>query len=398
MSSIIYTPTPTPIPTSAPNSANNANNANNANTPTLYLFIINARHLSIRRDKIKAVVKQIADLYKFRVIPKFIINSDPVDIEPKLSAMNDRFSYAPCGIAEYDKLIEVLNIETLSNIFKHNDIWQQIVNGVYQTNDIFMVIEDDVVIVEQNLESCRDLLEYASNPENNSQWDMLFPGLSQPINNDINTPITLKPVMSTFKIIPSKESYIINKNAAKILLNMFNESKITYSMRIQLSKYLLTANNNIDGSVKIKAMIPNRRCTVDGSKLGFFPTTLHNNNILLYNGEYMELFNIYMQSVPEIKKQLGHVKHIYNLVKHLSSPDITHIYAIILMKAECFDEAENYLQLSLDQTKQYQGILNNRCDICNNIINLYEKLQTDISTISKNPSKYTNYKLVPLKD
>ena len=81
-------------------------------TPTLYLFIINARHLSIRRDKIKMVVKQIADLYKYRIIPKFINTNDPVDIEPKLASMNDRFSYTPCGIEEYDKLIEVLNIET----------------------------------------------------------------------------------------------------------------------------------------------------------------------------------------------------------------------------------------------------------------------------------------------
>jgi tetratricopeptide (TPR) repeat protein len=145
-------------------------------------------------------------------------------------------------------------------------------------------------------------------------------------------------------------------------------------------------------------MIPNRRCTIDGSKLGFFATTLHNNNILLYNGEYMELFNILIQNPEDIKKLLGRAKQIYNLTKHMASPDITHIYAVILMKVDNFDEAEDYLNLALEQTRKFQGIINNRCDICNNIINLYEKLQSDISTISKNPSKYTNYNLVSLKD
>ena len=68
------------------------------------------------------------------------------------------------------------------------------------------------------------------------------------------------------------------------------------------------------------------------------------------------------------------------------------------MKMENYDEAEDVLKLALDQTRQSQGILNNRCDICNNIVNLYEKLQTDIKTISKNPSKYSNYNVIPLKD
>ena len=122
MSSIIYQPKTTQT-TQITHATNN--------DPTLYLFIINARHLSLRRDKIKVVVKQIADLYKYRVIPKFISTNDPVDIEPKLASMNDRFSYEPSGDGDFDRLIEILNIETLSNIFKHIDIWQSIVTGVY---------------------------------------------------------------------------------------------------------------------------------------------------------------------------------------------------------------------------------------------------------------------------
>ena len=364
------------------------------NDPTLYLFIINARNLSIRREKIKVIVKQIADNYKYRVIPKFISSNDPVDIEPKLASMNDRFSYEPSGDVDFDRLIEVLNIETLSNIFKHNDVWQSIATGVYNTNDLFLVIEDDIILVEQNIQSLRDVLEYVTISSNNSKWDILFPGLAQPANVG-NQEIELTPVSSVFKVIPSKESYFINKQSAEVLLKIFNESKITYSLRVQLSKFLF---NNKDTICPIKAMIPNRRCTIDGSKLGFFPTSIHNNNILLYNGEYMELYKLFMLPVSDIKQQLSRVKQIYNMTKHISSPDITHLYAVILMKLENYDEAEDILKLALDQTRQAQGIINNRCDICNNIINLYEKQQDDIKAISKNPSKYSNYNLIPLKD
>lgn len=385
MSSIIY----------HPKSSQSSSVCTNGNSnPTLYLFIINARHLSIRRDKIKAVVKQIAELYKYRVIPKFISTNDPIDIEPLLANMKDRIVYEQCGDPDYDRLLDVLNIETLSNIFKHMDVWGQITNGVFNNNDLFLVIEDDTVIMESNIQQFRELFEYLTNNSNSSQWDLLFPGLAQP-NNSIGMPIELTPVTSIFKVIPSKESYFINKSTAAHLLQVSNETKISYGLRIQLSKYLFTNKSMING---IKAMIPNRRCTIDGSKLGFFPTTLHNNNILLYNGEYMELFNIFVQSPHEIKEKFSRAKQIYNSTKHIASPDITHIYAVLLMKMENYDEAEDVLKLALDQTRQAQGILNNRCDICNNIVNLYEKLQTDIKTISKNPSKYSNYDIIPLKD
>ena len=367
--------------------------------PTLYLFIINARHLSIRRDKVKTIVKQIADIYKYRVIPKFITTNDPVDLEPQLANMKDRIGYDQCGDQDFDKLLEVLNIETLSNLFKHMDVWSQITNGVYNPNDLFLVIEDDTVIMNDNIQQFRDLFDYLinNNNNNNSQWDILFPGLAQP-NNTTSKEIELTTVSSIFKIIPSKESYFINKQTAHTLMKVFNETKISYSFRIAISKYLFTTTKNAININSIKAMIPNRRCTIDGSKLGFFPTTIHNNNLLLYNGEYMELFTIFTLPVDEIKRQFQRAKQIYNSTKHINSPDITQIFGVILMKLEKYDEAEDILKLAIDQTKQAQGILNNRCDICNNIVNLYEKLQTDISHISKNPSKYSNYDSIPLKD
>ena len=364
------------------------------NDPTLYLFIINARHLSNRREKIKAIVKQIAELYKYRVIPKFISTNDPTDLEPKLGDMKDRIGYDPCGDQDFDKLLEVLNIETLSNMFKHMDVWAQVVNGIYNPNDLFLVIEDDAIIMNDNIQQFRDLFEYVTNSNNNSQWDILFPGLAQPVSNK---EIELTPVTNNFKVIPSKESYFINKQAAITLTRVLNETKISYSLRISLSKYFFTSKNMININ-NIKAMIPNRRCTIDGSKLGFFPTSIHNNNMLLYNGEYMELFSIYMQSNDEIVQKYARVKQIYNSTKHINSPDLTHIFGIILMKLEKYDEAEDILKLAIDQIRQNQGILNNRCDICNNIVNLYEKLQTDIKSISKNPSKYSNYDLIPLTD
>ena len=387
MSSIIYQP-------------------NQTSNPILYLFVINARNLTIRRDKVKAIVKQITDIYKYRVIPKFITTNDPSDLEPRIANMKERICYDKCGDAEYDALIEVLNIETLSNTFKHIDVWTQIINGVYNPNDLFLVIEDDTIIMNDNIQPFSDLFNYLTdtNTNTNAKWDILFPGLAQP-NNITNKEIELTPVVSSFKIIPSKESYFINKHAANILLKVLNENKITYSLRVTLSKYLFTVNanntsnaNNASNANSIKAMIPNRRCTIDGSKLGFFPTSLHNNNILVYNGEYMELFSIYAQSIDEITQKYSRVTQIYNLTKHINSPDLTHLFGAILMKLEKYEEAEDILKIAIDQIRQNQGMLHIQCDICNSIVKLYEKLQNDITSISNIPSKYNNYDIIPLKD
>ena len=198
MSSIIYQPTPVQTPT-----------LSNPIDPTLYVFIINARHLAIRRERIKGVVKQIADLYKYRVIPKFISTNDPGDLEPMLANMKDRISYDQCGDADYDKLLEMLNIEVLSNYFKHADVWLQITNGVYNPNDLFLVIEDDCSIMPQTIQQVHQLLTYVSDVSNHSSWDMLFPGLAQPKDMNNTGTIELTNVVDTFKVIPSKESYFI---------------------------------------------------------------------------------------------------------------------------------------------------------------------------------------------
>jgi len=358
--------------------------------PTLYIYILNGRQLSIRREKIKAIVKVIAECYQNLpgytgnlVIPKFITSHDPVELEPKLNELKDIIAYERCGDEDFDRFMEQMNIETLSNTFKHQDVWRLIGETSGNTAEsLHLVIEDDTVIMKEGMDGLKDVLSFVSDGSNNDTWDMMFLGLSQPNAEDKSLSISLSPVSNTFKIVPSKEAYFLSKSAAARLYKTWTESKITYSLRIQLSKFL-------HQNPSFKAVFPNRRVTIDGSKVGFFATSIHNSNLLIYNGEYVELFNIYNMPIAEMSSKLARATELYNVTRQLNSPDMTHIYGIILVRAGRLNEAEEIFTLAIEQTKQAQGILNNRGDLCNNIVNLYKDMQTDIAKISATPSKYS---------
>jgi hypothetical protein len=357
---------------------------------TLHVYIINAKHLSLRREKIKALVKLIADMYPHVVIPKFITTNDPADLEPKLQELNGRTNYAPCGDPDFDQGIQMLNIETISNMYKHVDAWRSIGMNPTGTEGIHLVIEDDCVILQDTIMNLRNTLNYVANAANTHEWDMMFLGMAQtkpPVPDD--TSIT--PLKRIPKMIPSKEAYFINHKTAVQLMDEWGSCSITHSLRLQLSKYLYD-------HPEIQAVFPDVRVTVDGSKLGVCPSTINGNNVLIFSGPFMEMFMMLRRPAKELKDVLPRAKELYASSRAMNSPDIMHIYGIILYKTGHLDEAEELMVEALDQVRKGQGLLNNRCSLSQNIINLYKDLQRDVVGLAKKPSKYTHPSTIPLKD
>jgi hypothetical protein len=361
---------------------------------TLNVYIINAKPLSIRRDKIKGFVKLVAELYPHMVLPKFITTNDVAEIEPKIQEINGRMLYEPCGDPEFDSALQQIGIENISNIYKHVDVWRSISTNPTAEDSLHLVIEDDVVVMQDNVDNVKRILKYvdddiSGNNMNQDTWDMLFLGLAPPKPANDTADISLNKV---FKVLPSKEAYFIKKRVATKLCDEWSNCKITHSLRLQLSKYLFN-------HPEIKAMYPDIRVTVDGSKLGLYPSTTAGQNILIYNGGFMEMLKIFLKPTDEIKDLFPKVKDHYNNIKSMGSPDVTQIYGMILHKLKRFDEAEEALLLALDQTRKAQGLFNNRCALGQNIVNVYKDLQNDIASLSVNPSKYSiESTLIPLKD
>jgi hypothetical protein len=326
------------------------------------------------------------------ILPKIINTYNPKDIEEKIEDYKTKVSHDHIGDDVLDTLFDVFSMEMFSNTEKHREAWKYISTCSESQDTLHLVIEDDTIIMPDNVGVLKDMLAYMKSNVNSTDWDILYLGFAQP-NPDIKDPITLTDVSATFKVLPSKEAYFVNRNAASKMYKAWTDGKISARLRVQMSKYFF-----MNKGVGIKAVYPNRRVTIDGSKLGLFPCTIHGNNVLVLNGEYMQLFKMFQMSDDEVKSKdvLIEAKRLYNSVKHIKSPDISHVYGVILYKAGKLDESEMMLQQALIETRDSQGLLTNRCDLCNNIVNIYQQLQRDIDTeaISKYDKSNTS---IPLK-
>jgi tetratricopeptide (TPR) repeat protein len=246
--------------------------------------------------------------------------------------------------------------------------------------------------MNDHIQNVKDLFEYLYNTHNSTanDWDMLFLGLAPPTTDSFS----LK--RFTDKVLPCKEAYFVNKKTASRLVKSWSENKLSHSLRVQLSKYL---KNNTD----IKVMYTNQRVTLDGSKLGLFPTTINRRNILFFNAEYIKLFHIFNSSKEDIKEKYNEAKSVYKLVQSNNgmnpiSPDITHIFGLIEYKLGNYDQAEELFTTAILETVKQQGLITNNCELLTNAIINYGNVQKDVNAIFTNPSKYETQGIIPFLD
>lgn len=346
-------------------------------TPRLKVFIIHTSTLTNRMEKLDPIIKFIKESGKksgYTVEISIIISPDPQVLYPKLEELQNKISYDKSGNELFDQCIQVLSLEMISNIEKHKDALSKISISKSKDSDedLYLIIEDDMVILQDCLKNFEDLLKL---DHKKIDWDLIILGLSKNIDTSNTQKLeNIKELSDTGKVLPSKEAYFIRKNVATKLLAEFQKYRFTY--RIQLSWFI---HNNSD----IKVYYPSKRTTVDGSKLGLFTSSIHSNNILTFNNEYMQMYNYLSMSKEDIQKNMQSITDLYKTVKGLNSCDFTHLYGLLKIKADSLREGEEILLEALDQVRKSQGLLNGRSDLANNLVELYRHLQTDINPIKK---------------
>jgi hypothetical protein len=296
-----------------------------------------------------------------------ILKPNPDILQKDLEALNNRIKYEPSGIEIFDKLANILSIEELSNYEKHREAWKRILKE--PSSDVFMVIEDDAFIIPDASCSLQQLWSI-----DHSSYDMVFTCLSDNSAKP-NDPVKLLNFRDTGSVLPSKDTYLISQSAAASMLAA--TETISFHMRIQMSFV-------IHKMPSLKVYYPSKRMMLEGSKLGLYTSSVHPNNTLIYNQEYMQLWKLMQQEHVPIKE----VRTIYNSVAHINNPDIQHLYGVLLYKAKQIKEAEEALTLAVEQMQKQHGVLTYRSDLLNNLINMQEFVQWDLEEISKQPSKY----------
>jgi hypothetical protein len=266
-----------------------------------------------------------------------------------------------------------LEKEHISNFSKQKQAIQKIVElgEKEKEGDVhyYMCIEDDCIILPQFV---ANLEKFFENPSI-SPWDILFLCVCQP--NDIQE-FQFNDIREIFKILPSKECYLINVNTAKKLL--IDLEKMHFQYRVQLSQW-------INKNPEVISKYPTKRISLEGSKVGVMPSSVNNNNILIYNRDFIKMFNMVLGREA---LDIDVATELYNSSSHLKSPDITHIYAVLMFKKERFSEAKDLFIQAVNENMLQNGKLEKNSEMLNNAINICGIYQPDRDSYREPPSKY----------
>lgn len=334
----------------------------------LHLYVIHSPKLTTRYQRIQQtvqVIRNAAHVCSCELRLNMVTKPEVEHLQDQLQALDARVKYDKVGNETFDNFMSVLSIQELSNYEKHREVWRSVLN--HANDDLFMVIEDDTFCLPDAPAGLTELLRM-----DHSKYDFL----SLSISNDNHPSMEFLDMRGMVTVLPSKDAYMLSKSCAQKLLDQ--TEKITFSMRIQMSYILHT-----EASMRVK--YPSKRMLLEGSKVGMYPSTLHSNNILIYNQEFMELFQMMQKEHIDPKV----VRNIYRNVTHIQSADIAHLYGVLLYKAGELKEAQDALLDAVELAQKQQGMLGCTSDILNNTINIHQFTQWDLESIMQQSSKYT---------
>lgn len=336
--------------------------------PKFHLYVVHTASLIHRPTRLHGTIQSIREIatgkgYEFRSV--IVLTPDTGSLQAKIQQVSDRVKYEKTGFDDLDAQTTILNLEEISNYEKHREVWRRIQKEA-APEDVCFVIEDDAIIVP---DFTKNLSSFIENP-NKDKWD--FYALSVSIQSDRRT----SNIAETMRILVSKCAYAVRPSITQVLLD--ETEIIRFSMRYQLSYVFLKRKDTIT------ALVSNQQCIMEGSKLGIFPSSTHPNNVLIFNQEFMELFNIARSESID----LGVASSIYERVKHIQNPDIAQLYAIILFKCGKVKEASDLFNTAVEWMQKQHGLLNAQSDLLNNSINIYEHMQWDLPEYLNTPSKY----------
>ena len=311
--------------------------------------------------------------YRLRIFK--IQNHEISELKHKTQELEARVNYDKTGDEEFDRSIQTLNLEQMSNFLKHQEALKQIIAiskmPTITKEDLFMVMEDDAMILPEFQKNLNHFLQHIEN----SSWDLITFSVSKP-NESVDTSL-LTDVRPITKILPGKEAYLIQPATAEVLMEDLKKIRFTY--RFQLSYWIHT-------HPEIRVLCPNQRITLEGSKVGFMPSTTTENNLLVYNQEFMEMFKMMVNQIPY---DFTKIKSYYKIIEHLKSPDAMHLYGVILHREGKLEQAKDLFLEAIHEMSLKNGLISARSELLNNTINIHGLAQEDLTKYRSCPSKYS---------
>jgi hypothetical protein len=328
------------------------------------LFLIHDPKILSRIPYYESTIKKIKEIIDPQMDVEII--TEPFDLKKK--DFKNKIKLEKIQDEDFDKCLCYINIEQISNIEKHKKIYKKII----AYGKPCMIIEDDCVISTDYINNINKFFKEIDY----NKFDILFTGFSE--NNEEDIDIKYIDTRNKYKILISKASYIINPKTAQKLLDYLDIYR--YNMKISMSKFIW---DNKD----IRSIIINKHMFLESSKIGIHPTTINNNNILIFNPEYIELIRIINNS-SITEENVTKAKKLFENLKKIESSDVHHIMSIIYHKLKLYDNAKEELNIAIKIAIKKQGYLGKYSELLNNAINISQYNQYDIDEILNTKSKY----------
>ena len=338
----------------------------------LNIYLIYTEKLENRQGNINSSLEAIKKICSENNINfKLNIISTPCNdtIDKNIQDYNKRVDYSKFpGDNEYNDYISSLNSYQISNYEKQKNAFKHIIDSDNSNNDdIYMIIEDDIIIGKAYLDNIKDLLVNI----NEINWDILLTSL-----NVINNTQEYIEYNTIYKKLLSKSCYFIKPKMCKLLYNSMNTFKLRF--KHLLCKFINDNNYTV--------LFYNKNTFVEGSKIGIYPSSVNPNNYLYFNNNYIELSKISNKQIVD-KDDIIKAMELFNN-NNFDSPDFFNVLSIIYVKNKDYDNAKKYSLEALECMKRNKGYLQKNSEILNNCINMWKYEQNMLEDCKKSIPKY----------
>lgn len=279
----------------------------------LHVFIIHSKALSVRRQLCNELVLKLEQSALFGEIKTTFVESyeaSDISIEMIRSLVNlNKISHASI----FNGLIRNLHIRQLSNCLKHNAALKMIEQ--LGQNDYGLVIEDDVIFADDVANSLSETI--VTLDKMNNKWDVHFLGLPQPLNNTKGVNVTS--VHSIFKVLPEVSSYLVTSDGAKKMCEVF--FPIKFATNIQFM-YIADEISRVNQARPLLLTMSAPNVFVDGSKYGYYLSSLSPNNKLILNQDYVALHSRLAKNDPYTSDEIISIRNKFDTIKFKNHPDM----------------------------------------------------------------------------
>jgi hypothetical protein len=383
--------------------------------PTLNLYIILTKDIPIRvSNSTRSLqwIKQIADSVGLPVRFHSLSQPTAAEIEQMIRHENSKEHFEKRMTIQsefqedpvYKSFLKPMTYAQVSNYERHRMAFLTIQEG--SPDDYHIVLEDDIYILPIMETTWREMLEWMKSHAS-KEIPIAWFGIVRELTNKACFSWNAdagKCITKEHPLLPSKEAYLCHPSVAKKLYEATHF--IQMDMRHTLSRWIyrqlhpsaheknpeslhITMENilNANEEPAPEMFYPSKRICFDGSKLGMYPSTIHPNNLLIFNQEYMEMLKL-LNAPPELKTK-ANVHQKYKLIERLRSPDAMHLYAVLMYQLRQMEAADSGFKDAIHEMVLQKGCLTRQSEMLHNAIEFYKHYQTEeVEGYLEKSSKY----------